>query len=155
MQKACQRPVQTENPLMSSQVPVPFLQVDSFTHEPFAGNPAAVVPLERWERQAASCSGRRARRASRRGGPRALEAYAEMEDLCMGGVACPALAPDGGGWVGSHAALGGFSRGAMLAATAASPEWAGRAVVLKAATDGQGAHVEVYDRRRMKAAFDA
>ena len=31
---------------MSSQVPVPFLQVDSFTREPFAGNPAAVCLLE-------------------------------------------------------------------------------------------------------------
>ena len=65
----------------------------SYTWQRYGG---PVVPLERWERQAASCSGRRARRASRRGGPRALEAYAEMEDLCMGGVACPALAPDGG-----------------------------------------------------------
>ena len=31
---------------MSSQAPVPFLQVDSFTREPFAGNPAAVCLLE-------------------------------------------------------------------------------------------------------------
>ena len=66
-----------------------------------------------------------------------------------------ALAPDGGGWVGSHAALGGFSRGAMLAATAASPEWAGRAVVLKGATDGQSQSVRVFDRASMRKAFDA
>ena len=72
-----------------------------------------------------------------------------------------ALAPDGGaaggggGWVGTHAALNGFSRGAMLAATAASPEWAGRAVVLKGATDGQSQSVRVFDRASMRKAFDA
>jgi len=27
---------------------VPFLQIDAFTAKPFAGNPAAVVPLENW-----------------------------------------------------------------------------------------------------------
>ena len=27
---------------------LPFLQIDAFTDRPFAGNPAAVMPLDAW-----------------------------------------------------------------------------------------------------------
>ena len=33
---------------MPDMATIPFLQVDSFTNEPFGGNPAAVMPLDQW-----------------------------------------------------------------------------------------------------------